>query len=49
MSDTILCMKQVTTVACKLKVPVELVAEIDKTLEVFAAACEWTNQNILTT
>lgn len=39
------CMKQVTTVACKLKVPVKFVAEIDKTLEVFAAACEWVNQN----
>ena len=38
-------MKQVTTVACKLKVPVKFVAEIDKTLEVFAAACEWVNQN----
>jgi putative transposase len=41
----ILCMKQVTTVACKLKTPVKFVAEIDKTLEVFAAACEWVNQN----
>lgn len=38
-------MKQVTTVACKLKVPVKFVAEVDKTLEVFAAACEWVNQN----
>ena len=38
-------MHQVTTVACKLKVPVKFVAEIDKTLEVFAAACEWVNQN----
>jgi IS605 OrfB family transposase len=38
-------MSQVTTVACKLKVPVKFVTEIDKTLEVFAAACEWVNQN----
>ena len=38
-------MKQVTTVACKLKVPVKFVAEIDETLEVFAAACEWVNEN----
>jgi putative transposase len=38
-------MNQVTTVACKLKVPVKFVAEIDKTLEVFATACEWVNQN----
>jgi IS605 OrfB family transposase len=38
-------MNQVTTVACKLKVSVKFVTEIDKTLEVFAAACEWVNQN----
>jgi IS605 OrfB family transposase len=38
-------MNQVTTVACKLKVPVKFVAELDKTLEVFATACEWINQN----
>ena len=38
-------MKLVTTVACKIEVPVKFVAEIDKTLEVFAAACEWINQN----
>jgi putative transposase len=39
------CMNQVTTVACKLKVSVKVVAEIDKTLEVFAAACDWVNTN----
>lgn len=38
-------MNQITTVACKLKVPLKFVAEIDKTLEVFAAACEWVNAN----
>jgi putative transposase len=38
-------MNQVTTLACKLKVPVKFVAEIDKTLQVFAAACEWVNTN----
>ncbi len=43
--DIMLYMKQVTTVACKLKVPVKLVAEIDETLQVFAAACEWVNDN----
>ena len=45
MGDIILCMKQVTTVACKLKVPVKFTSEIDETLEVFAAACEWVNDN----
>lgn len=40
-----LCMNQVTTVACKLKAPLEFVPEMDKTLEVFAAACEWVNAN----
>jgi putative transposase len=38
-------MSQVTAVACKLKVPVKFVAEIDETLQVFAAACEWVNLN----
>lgn len=38
-------MKQVTTVACKLKVPMKFLPEMDKTLQVFAAACEWVNQN----
>ena len=38
-------MSQVTTVACKLKVPVNFVAEIDETLQVFAVACEWINDN----
>ena len=38
-------MNQVTTVACKLEIPLKFVAEIDKTLEVFAAACEWINTN----
>ena len=38
-------MKQVTTVACKLKVPVKFVAEVEETLQVFADACEWVNQN----
>jgi IS605 OrfB family transposase len=38
-------MNQVTTVACKLKVPVKFATEIDQTLEMFAAACEWVNQN----
>ena len=45
MGDIINCMNQVTTVACKLKVPLKFVPEMDKTLEVFAAACEWVNQN----
>jgi putative transposase len=40
-----LCMNPITTVACKLKVPIKFVAEMDKTLKVFAAACEWVNQN----
>lgn len=35
----------VTTVTCKLKVPIKFVPEMDKTLEVFAAACEWVNNN----
>lgn len=43
--DRICCINQVTRVACKLKVPVKFVAEIDETLQVFAAACEWVNQN----
>lgn len=38
-------MKQVTTVACKLKAPMKFVPEMDKTLEAFAAACEWVNAN----
>ena len=45
MGDTISVMKQVTTVACKLKVPVKFVAEIEATLQAFADACEWVNQN----
>ena len=45
MGDIITYMKQVTTVACKLEVPLNFVTEIDKTLEVFAAACEWVNAN----
>ena len=45
MGDIITHMKQVTTVACKLKVPVKFVAEVDKTLLVFADACDWINQN----
>ena len=38
-------MNQVTTVACKLQVPLKFVAEIDQTLDVFAAACEWIKGN----
>lgn len=38
-------MKQVTTVACKLKVPVKFVAEIEATLQAFADACDWVNKN----
>ena len=38
-------MKQVTTVACKLKVPAKFVEEIEETLKVFAVACEWINAN----
>ena len=38
-------MNQVTTVACKLQVPQKFVSEIDQTLDVFAAACEWINGN----
>ena len=38
-------MKQVTTVACKLEVPLKFVTEVDKTLEVFAITCDWVNQN----
>ena len=45
MGDIISGMSQVTTVACKLKVPVKLVPEMDETLEMFAAACEWVNDN----
>jgi len=45
MGDIMLCMKQVTTIACKLKVPIEFIPELDKTLRVFAAACEWVNAN----
>ena len=45
MGDIIALMKQVTTVACKLKVPLEFLPEMDRTLEVFAMACEWVNEN----
>ena len=45
MGDIISLMKQITTVACKLKVSVKFSNEIDETLEVFAAACEWVNDN----
>ena len=45
MGDIISFMKQVITVACKLKVPVKFVIEIEETLQAFAAACEWVNQN----
>ena len=38
-------MKQITTVACKLKLPVKLAEEIEETLQVFATACEWINAN----
>ncbi len=38
-------MNQVTTVACKFQVPPKFVSEIDQTLDVFAAACEWINGN----
>ncbi len=38
-------MKQVTTVACKLKVPAKFAEEIEETLQVFAAAGEWINAN----
>ena len=38
-------MTQATTVACKLKVPVKFLPEMDETLEVFAAACDWVNTN----
>ena len=38
-------MNQVTALACKLKAPIEFLPEMDKTLEVFAAACDWVNQN----
>jgi IS605 OrfB family transposase len=38
-------MNQVTTVACKVKVPQKFVTEIDETLLVFADACEWVNKN----
>ena len=38
-------MNQAITVACKLKAPVKFVPEMDKTLETFAAACEWVNAN----
>ena len=45
MGDTICCMSLITTVACKLEVPLKFVTEVDKTFLVFAAACEWVNQN----
>lgn len=38
-------MEQITTVACKLQVLVKFVTEVDKTLQVFADACNWVNQN----
>ncbi len=38
-------MKQITTVACKLQVDKNVSSEIDQTLLVFAAACEWINEN----
>ena len=45
LGDIISCMKQVTTVACKLKVPAKFLDEIDETLQIFAVACEWINAN----
>ncbi len=45
MGDTITPMKQITTVACKLQVDKNVSSEIDQTLLVFAAACEWINEN----
>ncbi len=45
MGDIIIAMKQVTTVACKLKVPVKFVTEIEATLQAFADACDWVNKN----
>ena len=45
MGDIILPMNQVTTVACKIKVPVKYASEVEETLQVFAAACEWVNDN----
>ncbi len=45
MGDKMSAIKQVTTVACKLKVPVKFVAEVEETLQAFADACEWVNQN----
>ena len=38
-------MNQVTTVVCKLQVSHLFVSEIDRTLDAFAAACEWINGN----
>ena len=43
--DNITCMKQVTTVACKLQANKNIASEIDETLLAFAAACEWVNAN----
>ncbi len=45
MGDKITCMKQVTTVACKLQVDKNISSEIDETLLAFATACEWVNKN----
>ena len=45
MGDIIDSMKQVTTVACKLKVPVKFLPEIEATLQTFADACDWINKN----
>ena len=38
-------MKQVTTVACRLEIPLKFAPEMEKTLEIFTTACEWVNQN----
>ena len=45
MGDKINDMIQVTTVACKLKASIKFREEIEETLQVFAAACEWINAN----
>jgi len=42
----ILLMKQVLTIVCKLNPSKEVVKKIDTTLEMFAAACNYANQEV---
>lgn len=44
--DKIDCMKQVLTIVCKLNPSQEAIKKIDTTLEMFAAACNYANQEV---